>query len=172
MYNISKSTMLLRTGVDLPTGLGVATEEFREGWSFVRTGNAKRLERKIHARGWCFMKVANAVMRSGVGETAQQATASALRLVLRPVKECFSAVEIEHVGLTQYPWFFLVRIRVYPYLIQRDIVVPARVDAEPLPFVSQQVRSSLYVPDFPFCSPVPQLKQMLVLSQGSESSAP
>jgi hypothetical protein len=125
MLNIAESNMLLRTGIDLPVGLNLVVDESRNGWSFLRTGNAKRLEKKIHARGWTLTKTADVVLKSGIGKTAQQATATALKLALHHISEHFNALEVERIELTQYPWFFLAGITVYPYLIQRDIVVPA-----------------------------------------------
>jgi hypothetical protein len=167
MSNIAESSMLLRTRVELPASLKLVTEEFREGWGFARRVNAEQLEKKIHRRGWSFIKIADGVLRSGVGETSQLAISSALKLTLRHVNEHFNAVEVEHIELTQYPWFFLARIRVYPYLIQQGDVLPASDDAKslPLPIIPERKRLSVYAPDLHpyFGSSMPQLKQMLIL---------
>ena len=114
MRSIAELNMLLRVPAQLPVGLKLATNEFHEGWGFV-TGNANSLERKIRTRGWNFIKIADGSLRSGVGETSQEAIASALKLALRRVSMHFNAVEVEHIELTRYPWFFLARIRIYPY---------------------------------------------------------
>jgi hypothetical protein len=171
MHTIAELNMLLRVRVELPVGLKLATDEFREGWNFVRTGDARRLEKKIQTRGWNFIKIADGLLRSGVGETSQEAIASALKLALRRVSEHFNAVEVEHIELTQYPWFFLARVRVYPYRIQQDAVLPVPDEALPDPISSRSRR----LPDgaaesFPhFGSAMPLLKEMLVSSRSSEA---
>jgi hypothetical protein len=174
MHNIAELKMLLRARIELPEGLKLATDEFGEGWNFVRRENARRLEKKIQTRGWNFIKIADGLLRSGVGERSQEAIASALKLALRQVSEHFNAVEVEQIELTQYPWFFLARVRVYPYRIQRDAVLPVADEAAPAPIPLRLRR----LPDgaaepFPHLgSAMPLLKEMLVLSRSSESRAP
>jgi hypothetical protein len=153
--NIAESNMLLRIGIDLPAGFKLATEEFREGWNFVQTGDVKRLEKKVRVHGRNLLRNTDALLRSGVGDTAQQAIANALKLALRSLNDRFNAAEIEHIVLTQYPWFFLVRITVSPCLIQQSTMVPASHDT----------------PDLDLGGIMPQLKQMLVVSQDLETSA-
>jgi hypothetical protein len=170
MRTIAELNMLLRARTELPEGLNLATEEFREGWNFVRTVNAERLGRKIHTRGWNFIRVADESLRSGVGDTSQEAIASALRLALRRVGTHFNAAEVEHIELTQYPWFFLARVRVYPYCIQQSAALRAPGDAEH-PFVKPGQRrlplhSAALYPSFG--SAMPQLKQMLILSRSAQ----
>ena len=43
MRIIAERNMLLRAKTALPDGLKLATDEFREGWEFVRTFDARRL---------------------------------------------------------------------------------------------------------------------------------
>jgi hypothetical protein len=167
MRSIAELNMLLRVPAHLPVGLRLATNEFREGWGFV-TGNANWLEKKIRTRGWSFIKIADGSLRSGVGETSQEAIAAALRLALRRVSMHFNAVEVERIELTRYPWFFLARVRIYPYRIQETAVLPVSDEAADFPMGFRQRRlpqnaAALY-PDFG--SAMPQLKQMLVLSSG------
>jgi hypothetical protein len=161
MRAIAELNVLLRTQIELPAGLKLATEEFREGWNFVRAGDARRLEKKIQTRGWNFIKIADGELRSGVGETSQLAIASALKLALRRVSTHFNAVEVEHIELTQYPWFFLARVRVYPYRIQEGAVLPVP-DEEPIH--SQPRGLPPQSPElFPhFGSAMPMLKEMLI----------
>jgi hypothetical protein len=171
MRNIAELNMLLRVQVELPSGLKLVTDGFREGWDFVRSVDAHRLEKKIETRGWHFIKIADGALRSGVGESSQEAIASALKLALRHVNEHFNAVEVEHIELTQYPWFFLARIRVYPYRIQQSAVLPAPYEVMPLQIAP---RHRLFSPNaavrFPdFGSAMPQLKQMLVSTNGPEA---
>jgi hypothetical protein len=164
MRTIAELNMLLRARVELPVGLKLATEEFREGWNFVRSGDARRLEKKIQTRGWSFIKIADGSLRSGVGETSQEAIASALKLALRRVSTHFNAVEVEHIELTQYPWFFLARVRVYPYRIQQGAVVPLPDEAAAMPMAARSRRLPPQSAEpFPhFGSAMPMLKEMLV----------
>lgn len=164
MRTIAELNMLLRERVELPTGLKLTTEEFREGWSFVRKADARRLGKKIQTRGWNFIRIADGSLRSGVGDTSQEAIASALKLALRRVSLHFNAVEVEQIELTKYPWFVLARVRVYPYRIQREAQVQLMEQALLLPVASRSrrlpVSASETLPEF--SSALPMLKEMLV----------
>jgi hypothetical protein len=129
MRNIAELTMLLRGHIELPDNLKLATEEFREGWNIVRSGAARRLDREIRRRGWRSIRVAEGTLRSGVGQTSQEAIAGALKLALRCLSERFNAAEVEHIELKIYPWFFLARVTVYPYQIGRIGGVRVPVEA-------------------------------------------
>jgi hypothetical protein len=169
MRTISELSVLLRSCVELPAGMKVATNEFREGWNFV-TGNADRLEKKVRTRGWNFIKIADGSLKSGVGETSQEAIAKALTLALGRVSHPDNAVEVERIELTQYPWFFLAKLQINPYRIQQSAAGPMPGDAVFLPSVPRQRRLPASAPEmFPgFASAMPQLKQMLVLSVDSQ----
>jgi hypothetical protein len=171
MRNIAELNMLLRVRVELPAGLKLATEEFREGWNFLRTGDARRLGEKVQACGWSFIKFADGLLKSGVGETSQEATAGALKLALRHVSTYFNAVEVQHIELTQYPWFFLARVRVYPYRIQQGAVLPVSDEAPTLPITPPQRRLPPQAAElYPhFGSDISQLKEMLVLARTSQA---
>jgi hypothetical protein len=171
MRIIAERNMLLRARTELPNGLKLATDEFREGWEFVRTFDARRLEKQIVLRGWNFIGIAEESLRSGVGETSQEAIASALKLALRRVSTHFNAAEVEHIELTQYPWFYLARVRVYPFRIQQGAVLPASDKAEVF-LVSRQrrrlpVHAEVLYPQFE--SVLPQLKEMLISSRSAQA---
>jgi hypothetical protein len=55
------------------------TEEFGEGWSFVQSRDSQWLDKEIRARGWHFIWIIEALLRSGVGKTSQAAIASTLK---------------------------------------------------------------------------------------------
>ncbi len=173
MRNIAEASLLLRTRVELPNGLKLATEEFREGWEFVRTGKARGLKKKIQTLGWNFIKAGDGSLKSGVGDTSQEAIASALKLALRRVSEQFNAVEVEHIQLTQYPWFFLARVWVNPYRIQADVNLPVADGAPHLQIAARErrlpVHSAALFPEFG--SAMPLLKELLVSSRGSGARA-
>jgi len=173
MRTIAELNILLRARVELPVGLKLATDEFREGWNFMRKGDAPRLKKRIQTRGWNFIKIGDGSLRSGVGETSQEAIASALKLALRRVSEQHNAVEVEHIELTRYPWFFLARVRVYPYRIQESAVLPLAAEAVPPSNAPRQRRLSseagALVPHFG--SAMPMLKERLTSSRGVEARA-
>jgi hypothetical protein len=163
--------MLLRIPAKLPEGLKLATDDFREGWSFSRSMDARRLEKKILSHGWNFIKIVDGPLRSGVGDTAQEAIAGALKLALRRVSPHFNVAEVDYIQLTKYPWFFLARVRVLPYLIQQGTVLPISDDLSPLSVTPRQkwldLESTALFPQFA-CA-MPQLKQMLISSAASQS---
>jgi hypothetical protein len=170
MHNIAELNMLLRGQVELPNGLKLATEEFREGWNVVRSVDARRLGKKLLTRGWSFIKIADESLRSGVGDTSHEAIASALKLALRRIGEQSNAVEVEHIELTQYPWFFLARVRVYPYRIQQGPALPGFDEAFSFHAASRQNRLLPHADALHpyFGSAMPQLKQKLISSRGSQ----
>ena len=173
MCNIAEASVLLRAQVEMPSGCKVSTEEFAGGWNRMRTGGVARLEKKVQTRGWNFVKIAHGAMRSGVGDTSRAAIASALMQALRRVDSQSNAVEVDRVELTQYPWFFLARVRVFPYRIQLGPEAPV-VDApeiEPTP--GRQRKTSRKPAGFlqEFGSAMPMLKGMLTVSRVSEVRA-
>jgi hypothetical protein len=167
MRTIAEQNVLLRVRVELPVGLKLATHEFREGWNFV-TGDASRLEKKIRTRGWNFIKIADGTLKNGVGETSQEAIAGALKLALRQMSAHFNAVEVERIELTQYPWFYLAKVRIYPYRIQQDAILPVSDEPRRLPVAPRQKRLPIHAAAlYPeFGSAVPLLKQMLTGRSG------
>jgi hypothetical protein len=110
-------------------------------------------------------------LRSGVGDTAQEAIASALKLALREIDQPLNAVEIRHIELTNYPWFTLARVGIHPYRIQQSATLsllnaPGARSSDP-----QRVRSprpsKALLPQY--ASAMPQLRQMLISSRGLEN---
>lgn len=120
MFEIAEHTTLVRKHAELPNGFAPVIEEFREGWSFVDSAGEPRREGKIQAPGWRLSWIAGASARGGVGQTHQEAVACALKLALRRVDESFSIAAVEHIQLTQYPWFILARVSVSSCEIQQD----------------------------------------------------
>jgi hypothetical protein len=171
MRTIAELNMLFHTSVELPAGLKLATEAFQEGWSFVRRVDARRLKKRIQTRGWNFIPFADGSLRSGVGETSQAAIASALKLALRRVRNDSNAVEVEHIELTRYPWFFLARVRVYPYRIQEGSTIPktaqASLESNPAHCPRLPEGSAALIPHFG--SAMPMLKEMLVSSRNMQA---
>ena len=167
MQAIAELDMLLRTHTELPFGLNLAFNEFRDGWDFARSVNSRRLENKIAAQGWSVTRIADGSLRSGVGETSQEAISSALRLTLRRISAYFNAAEVDHIELTQYPWFFLARVRINPLRIQQGEALPVPEEAREIPALRRQRRLPIDAEVlFPhFGSAMPGLKQMLISSR-------
>jgi hypothetical protein len=173
MRTIEELNLLLHTSVELPLGLKLTTEKFEEGWSFVRRVDARRLEKRIQTKGWNFIKFADGSLRSGIGDTSQEAIACALKLALRRVSSHSNAVEVEHIELTRYPWFFLARVRVYPYRIQLGsslVEMPANAPDS----IAAECRTAPggAEDNAPFLgSAMPMLKEMLVSSKTDARAA-
>jgi hypothetical protein len=171
MNNIAVFNMLLRSQAEYPLNFKMSKDEFRDGWSFARKQNARRLQSKVQRRGWHFIPVGNALQGSGVGATEQAAIACALKLALRRVNDFFNAVEIDHIELARYPWFSLATVRLSRYRIQADATLSIGDETVILPVRSSLrrmgSRSAETLPGF--CDAMPMLKQMLVLPRQPES---
>jgi hypothetical protein len=163
--------LLLREQIELPIGLMLATQEFREGWNFVPAADGRRLEKRVQNLGWNFVGVTDGMLRSGVGKSSRDAIDSALKLALRRVSEYFNAVQVERIQVTTYPWFVLARIRIFPYRIQEGAVVPIPDGALPQETIGRKKqRSSVAICAFPdFGRAMPGLREMLVLPQAREA---
>lgn len=73
----------------------------------MQSGDSYWLDNEIRARGWHFIWIAEALLSSGVGKTAQEAIASTLRVALRRVSERFNAAQVGHFEVRKYPGSFL-----------------------------------------------------------------
>jgi hypothetical protein len=171
MYAIAQSQMLLRTRTELPNDLRLATEEFLDDWIFVKSANALQMAKQITMCGWSFIGVADGSQRSGVGDTSSEAIGNALRLALRHTNPHSNAAEVEHIELTQYPWFFLARVNVRPYYIQQGAVLPVIEGTKAIPAIRQRKSPAIDAGVFyqHFGSAMPRLKKMLILSQDSQN---
>jgi hypothetical protein len=171
MRSIAELNILVRGhATPFPT-LKLATEEFREGWNFVRLVDAHQLKKKIHACGLTFTSIADKALKSGVGMSSQEAIANALEITLRHVSQCYSIVEIEHIELTQYPWFYFSRIIICPYQIQQNAALPALDAAHPLQRAPRHRRLPVHAPElYPYfgCA-IPMLKEILISSKSSQT---
>jgi hypothetical protein len=165
--SIAERNVLLRVRVELPEGIKLSTKEFQEGWSLARRVDAYRLEMRILTRGWNFIKIGDGSLRAGVGETSQEAIACALRLSLRCASERSNAMTFENIALTQYPWFFLARVRAHPYRIQKGVALPAPDDAgaPPTDFPRKWSGREPVALHPHFGRAMPTLKETLVLSR-------
>ena len=167
MCKIAAWTMLLRVQTELPAGLEVTTDRFSDGWQCVQPEDSARLKEEIQACGWSFIMHAGGLLGNGVEDTSQGAIDSALKVALCHIGERFNAVEIEHIELTQYPWFFLARVGVCPYRIHPDAAMPA----DDISGEIRNSRSARRLPRQPgvlnpqFVSAMPAVRELLVLSR-------
>jgi len=120
MQDLTELTTLSRVTTEMPDGLQISMDDFQEGWNRVLSGDVRWLDKEIRRCGWHFVWIAEPSVRSGVGKTAQAAIAGALKLALRGVLPSFNAANIDRIDLTEFPWFFVAKVRVYPYQIQQD----------------------------------------------------
>jgi hypothetical protein len=163
MRNIVEKSILIRELIELPDGLELAADEFREGWKLARTIDVSRLEKQITSREWNLIKIADGLLRCGVGDTAREAIANALQISLRHAGELSNAVEVQQIQLTQYPWFFLVRVQICAMRIQQNAFLPMPDHYEPRPAKPRPRRLPVYADVlYPqFGSAIPSLKQIL-----------
>jgi len=116
--HISESDLLYEPTLNCPAAR-LATDEFPEGWTLLRgRSNAQRAGKRRFGRGMEFCQDSDESLRSGVGDTRMNIAgrSNSLRRIQPPIS---NAAEWLHIELTEYPWFFLARVRVYPYSIQR-----------------------------------------------------
>jgi hypothetical protein len=172
MHEITEQDLFLSEQVELPASLRISTDAFCEGWKMAPTVNAWQLEEMIGAREWNFIKVAEGVLANGVGETSQVAIANALRLALLRKNARFNAVDVEYIEISQYPWFFLARMRVCQYLIQQCASRDASDEFSSLSFSSPKKRLPHQANDpYPsFNSSMPSIKQILTLRNSAPAS--
>jgi hypothetical protein len=171
MYVIAETSMLIRAQIELPAGLKLKMHGFGKGWNFVESEDARLLEKHVLSQGWKLIRIVDGWMRSGVGETSRVAVRNALKLALRKVSPDFNAVDVGYIECTKYPQFILASVIVNPHRIQNGAMIPI-LDEAPSPRTNLGTR--LLPPDaaalFPnFTSAMPTLKEMLVLSRGSQT---
>ncbi|HZP04701.1 MAG TPA: hypothetical protein VFB43_07370 [Terracidiphilus sp.] len=146
MREITKLVVLLRAGLELPVGLKLKTYAFRGNWGFVRLRGASRLEKRVQRFGWHFIRTANELPICGVGETPQQAIASALQLALGRTDRYFNGVEVGRINVTTYPWFVLARVGLRLFRIQQRPVRSIPESALPHPVSILKWRSPVGTP--------------------------
>jgi hypothetical protein len=172
MRDIVELNVLLRVRAEMPEGLTLATDGFREGWNRLRTRNAIGLERKLKACRWHFIRDKR-VMASGTGQTPQQAIACALDHALAEVSPELNAIEVGEIQSTQYPWFWLARVSIHAFRIQKSeelaaqdrAVLAHNSDAKPI----LQVHSADLKHDF--AKTLPLMEQRLRRSPRVQSGA-
>jgi hypothetical protein len=129
MHKLDEPAFLLRVDARLPADLKVTKRKFRDGWDSVPSRDAQRLGRQVKRRDWELDVEALPLLKGGMGKTPQAATARALKLALRQVRESFNAARVEYLRVSHYPWFYLSTVAVYPQTIKRgqsSLIFPER----------------------------------------------
>lgn len=80
MRTIAEMNLLVRARMEVPVGFKLATYEFREGWESIQSEDAVGLKKKMRTSGWNFIKIGDGILKSGIGDTSQEAIAGALKL--------------------------------------------------------------------------------------------
>jgi hypothetical protein len=173
MHTITESNIFLRAQTILPDGSQIGTDEFGIGWSVMRSGGKRRLEKIMRAKGWSFVRLAAATMRGGVGKSAQAAITSALMLAFRRVGADSNALEVGRIEVTKYPWFFLARLTVNPYSMRKQESSPLSMPVVGRRMAAPQPSSIRKPPSIDplFGCPMPILKALLTSSGSSLASA-
>jgi hypothetical protein len=131
MHKIKELTIIVRDQIQLPDELNLETEVFPEGWKVVQSGNAYWLDQQIRAYGWHFVRPSQGLLRSGVGQTPEEALTHASKLALRRIEARFNAVEVRSFEMSNYPGFCIARLQVFPCQIQMNAVLsPSGEDSE------------------------------------------
>lgn len=119
MNKLDRPAFLLRVDAQLLVDLKVTTRKFRDGWDSVPSREAQRFGRRVKRNDWELDVDASPLLKGGMGKTPEAATARALRLALRQVRESFNAARVEYLRVSQYPWFYVATVAVYPQTIKR-----------------------------------------------------
>ena len=120
MRSIAEPAVLLRVQSEMPVRARLATDVYREGWNLARERSAHRIEKKIKAQGWQFIRASGSLIASGVGATPQKAISCAVEHALGRIGSHLNVVEIRRIQSTRYPWFCLARVTVLLYRIQQS----------------------------------------------------
>jgi len=125
---IAEMNMLIRVWMELPPGLQLTTDQFREGWEIVQPEEAGELKRRMRTSERKLIRIGDGILKNGLGGTSREAIDCALKRALRTISERVAAVEVGEIKLMRYPWFCLARVTVFPYWIQQSSgsEVPAR----------------------------------------------
>ena len=68
MRDIAELTVLLHERIALRDHFKLVTEEFREGWDFVQSGDVHWLDEKIRRCGWHFIRIGAAAVHSSTAK--------------------------------------------------------------------------------------------------------
>ncbi len=171
MRTIAEMNLLIRACMELPVGLHLTTDPFREGWELVQREDAGELKKRMRTSGRNLIRIGDGIQKSGLGDTSQEAIDRALQRALRMISERIPAVEVGQVSLTQYPWFCLARVTAIPYWIQQSSasLVPDRATLVAAARRRGRPPRQADALDSPFAGAIPRLTQELISYQGVQN---
>jgi len=127
---LNQPVFLIRINTQFPISLNLTPRKFRKGWESVPLSDVRGLGYRAEMCGWQLVSSGEEVLKGGLGNTPDAATARALNLALRQVSRSFNAVRVEYIRVQKYPWFYLSTVAVYPQAIQqRPAAIAVRSDA-------------------------------------------
>jgi hypothetical protein len=170
---IAEMNLLIRACMELPAGLQLTTDQYRDGWELLQPEQAGELKRRMRTGERNLIRIGDGILKSGIGDTSQEAINCALKRALRMISERIPAVEVGEIKLMRYPWFRLARVTVFPYWIQQSsaAAVPDRATLlapEPRRGPTPRQADAL---DSQFASAIPHLTQQLISSQGVQNDS-
>jgi len=129
MPKLNRPVFLIRIDAQFPVGLKLTPRKFRKGWNSVPLSDVRGLGDRAEVCGWQLVSGGEELLKGGLGNTPDAATARALDLALRQISRSFNAVRVQYIRLQKYPWFYLSTVAVYPQAIQqRPAAVAVRSD--------------------------------------------
>jgi len=170
---IAEMNLLIRACMELPVGLQLTSDPFREGWELVQREDAGELKKRMRTSGRNLIKIGDGILKIGLGDTSQEAIDCALKRALRMISERIPAVEVGEIRLTPYPWFCLARVTAFPYWIQQNSasLVPDRATlGAAAPRRGRPPRQADAL-DSAFASAIPRLTQELISSPGVQDDS-
>ncbi len=130
MPKLDQPVFLIRTDAQFPVGLNLTPRKFRKGWESVPLSDVSGLGYRAEMCGWQLASSGEELLKGGLGNTPDAATARGLDLALRQVSRSFNAVRVEYLRVQKYPWFYLSTVAVYPQAIQQcPAAIAVRSDA-------------------------------------------
>ena len=130
MHKLDQPVFLIRVDAQFPVGLNLTPRKLREGWGSVPLREVRGLGNRAEMCGWQLVAGGEQLLKGGMGNTPEDATACALKLALRHVSRSFNAARVEYLRVQKYPWFYVGTVAVYPQAIQqRPAAIALRSDA-------------------------------------------
>ena len=127
---LNQPVFLIRINTQFPISLNLTPRKFRKGWESVPLREVRGLGNRAEMCGWQLVDGGKQLLKGGLGNTPEDATACALELALRQVSRSFNAATVEYLRVQKYPWFYLGTVAVYPQAIQqRPSAIASRNDA-------------------------------------------
>jgi len=170
---IVEMNLLIRACMELPVGLQLTTDQFREGWELVQPEDAGELKRRMRKSERNLIRIGDGILKGGLGDTSREAINCAIKRALRMINERIAVVEVGEIKLTRYPWFCLARVTVFPFWIQLSSASEVPDRATLLAPAPRRGRPPCRADalDSQFAGAIPGLTQELISSPGVQNDS-